>query len=96
MPSDSCDIVPGVPYVVIIVRIPHEEHVMPLGDDLAVGRHRLSSLILKFPALKFITPNVSKYHHVNDVVEGHLEGDVDHVMGVGSGQDVVASWVIPE
>ena len=54
-----CDIVPGVPYVVIIVRIPHEEHVMPLGDDLAVGRHRLSSLVLKFPAFRFITPNVS-------------------------------------
>ena len=69
---------------------------MPLGDDLAVGRHRLSSLILKFPALKFITPNVSKYHHVNDVVEGHLEGDVDHVMGVGSRQDIVACRVVSE
>ena len=37
---------PGVADVVVVVRVPHEEHVVPLGDHLAVGRHGLSSLVL--------------------------------------------------
>ena len=44
------DLLPGQPRVrdvVVLGRVPHEEHVMPLGDDLTVGRHGLRSLILK-------------------------------------------------
>ena len=38
---------PGVGYVVILGGVPHQEHIMPLGDDLTVGGHGLSSLILQ-------------------------------------------------
>ena len=34
--------------------------------------------------------------HVDNVIEGQLEGDVDHVVRVGSGQHVVASRVISQ
>ena len=34
--------------------------------------------------------------HVDNVVEGQLQGDVDHVVRVGSGQDIVASGVISQ
>ena len=43
------DLLPGQPRVgdvVILGGVPHQEHVMPLGDDLTVGRHGLRSLIL--------------------------------------------------
>ena len=43
------DLLPGQPRVsdvVILGGVPHEEHIMPLGDDLTVGRHGLRSLIL--------------------------------------------------
>ena len=38
---------PGVGDVVILGRVPHQEHIMPFGDDLTVGGHSLSSLILQ-------------------------------------------------
>ena len=34
--------------------------------------------------------------HVDDVIKSQLESDVDHVVGVGRGQDVVASRVISQ
>ena len=37
---------PGVRDVVVLGRVPHEEHVVPLGDDLTVGGHGLGTLIL--------------------------------------------------
>ena len=33
---------------------------------------------------------------MDEVVEGQLETDVHHVVGVGGGQDVVARWVVTE
>ena len=33
---------------------------------------------------------------MDQVVEGQLETDVHHVVGVGGGQDVVARWVVTE
>ena len=38
--------VPGVGDVVVVPGVPHEEHVVPLGDDLAVGRQGLGALVL--------------------------------------------------
>ena len=37
---------PGVCDVIVLGGIPHQEHVMPLGDDLTVGCQGLGSLIL--------------------------------------------------
>ena len=34
--------------------------------------------------------------HIDNVVERHLESDVDHVVGVGSGQHVVPSRVVSQ
>lgn len=39
---------PGVCDVVVLGGVPHQEHVMPLGDDLTVGCQGLGSLILYF------------------------------------------------
>ena len=36
----------GVGDVVVVGRVPHQEHVVPLGDDLAVGGQGLGSLVL--------------------------------------------------
>ena len=33
---------------------------------------------------------------MDQVVEGQLETDVHHVVGVGGGQDVVPGWVVPQ
>ena len=85
---------PCVSNVVIVVGIPHEEYIVPLGDHLAVRSHGLSSLILEYHAYFSLTESQS--HHVYDMVERHLEGDVDHVMGVGSRQDIVACRVVSE
>ena len=38
---------PGVGDVVILGGVPHQEHIMPFGDDLTVGGHSLSSFILQ-------------------------------------------------
>ena len=38
----------------------------------------------------------AKAHHVHQVVESELETDVDHVVRVGGGEDVVALGVVPE
>ena len=43
------DLLPGQPRVgdvVILGGVPHQEHVMPLGDNLTVGSQGLGSLIL--------------------------------------------------
>ena len=39
------NVIPGVCDVVVFGRIPHEEHIVPLGDDLAVGGQCLRSLV---------------------------------------------------
>ena len=70
---------PSVLDVVVVLGVPHQEHIVPLGDDLAVGGECLGSLV-----------------HVDNVVERHLERDVDHVVRVGGGQDVVPGWVVPQ
>ena len=36
----------GVGDVVVVGRVPHQEDVVPLGDDLAVGGQGLGSLVL--------------------------------------------------
>ena len=69
---------------------------MPLGDHLAVGRHGLCSLVLPH-----VTCHVSRVsgvtcYHVHDVVERHLQRDVDHVVRVGGGQHVVAGGVVTQ
>ena len=38
--------VPGVGDVVVVAWVPHEEHVVPLGDDLTVGGQGLGALVL--------------------------------------------------
>ena len=37
---------PSVLDVVVVLGVPHQEHVVPLGDDLTVGSQGLSSLVL--------------------------------------------------
>ena len=87
---------PGVADVVVVVRVPHEEHVVPLGDHLAVGRHGLSSLVLPHDTCQVSRVSGVTCYHVHDVVERHLQRDVDHVVRVGGGQHVVAGRVVTQ
>ena len=50
---------PGVRDVVVVGRVPHQEDVLPLGDDLAVGGQGLGPLVLKNPLVTRLELEVS-------------------------------------
>ena len=87
---------PGVCDVVILGGVPHQEHIMPLSDDLTVGGHRLSSLILQWIFSKLFVHRLFILDHVDKVIEGQLEAHIDHVMWVGGGDDVITRRVVSE
>ena len=85
---------PGVGDVVVILRVPHQEHVVPLGDDLTVGSQCLSSFILNRNILLIGYGWLG--YHVHYMIESHLQGYIHHIMGVSCGEDIVTIRVVPQ
>ena len=61
----------GVGDVVVVGRVPHQEDVVPLGDDLAVGGQGLGPLILNIISPHILTskfPQLTFKQKMNDVI----------------------------